>query len=100
MKRNRLVAVAALGFVLLLPLAALALTPLPSYEYLRRTFQEADTDRDGQLSREEYVQMWRYDPERGRQQFQRLDTNRDGSISPDEYLAPMRERRRKQRGSP
>ena len=89
--------VAALGVALFCHQTAVALTPLPNDEHLTRKFREADANGDGRLSREEYMKGWWYDREQGQQQFQKRDKNRDGFISLDEYLAPMRERRQKQR---
>lgn len=88
---------AAMVMVVCLPQAGLALTPLPSDEYLTRQFQSADANGDGRLSRSEYVGMWKYDQEQGKQRFLKLDKDRDGSISLEEYLAPIREMRQKQK---
>lgn len=87
---------AAMIAVACLPPWGLALTPLPSDEYLTRKFQSADTNHDGRLNRQEYLAMWQYDPQQGNRQFLKLDKNRDDAISLEEYLAPIREMRQKQ----
>ncbi len=96
MPRIRLMC-ATLVMAVCLPQASLALTPLPSDDYLTRRFQSADANGDGRLNRAEYGGMWKYDPEQGKRQFLKLDKNRDGSISLEEYLAPVREMRQKQK---
>ena len=95
MKRIWLI-IAAVLMVLCMHQAGLALTPLPSDEYLTGKFQAADTSGDGRLS-QEYLAMWKYDQDQGKRQFQKLDKDRDGFISLEEYLAPMRERRQQQK---
>jgi len=95
MKRIWLI-IGAMVVVACLPQASLALTPLPSDEYLTGRFRSADTNGDGRLSRQEYLAMWRYDREQGKQQFQKRDKDRDGFITLEEYLAPIREMRQKQ----
>jgi len=91
---------ASAGVALFCHHTVLALAPLPSDEHLTRKFREADANDDGRLSREEYLAMWRYDQNLGREQLQRLDKNREGFISLEEYLAPMREMRRKPKSRP
>lgn len=99
MKRIWLI-IGAMVMVVCLPQAGLALTPLPSDEYLTKKFREADANGDGRLSRPEYLGMWKYDREQGKQQFQKLDKDRDGTITLEEYLAPIREMRQKQQPRP
>ncbi len=80
--------ITALFMLLLLPIAALAQSgppqgAAPGSPAPRRLPPDMDTDRDGAISREEFMAAHA----RAEQAFDKLDTNGDGAISRDEFLA-------------
>jgi hypothetical protein len=49
-------------------------------------FQQLDKNRDGKVSREEFLAPWKANREIAEQQFRQFDKNGDGFITPDEYI--------------
>jgi hypothetical protein len=56
-------------------------------------FQRLDTNADGSLSKEEWMQTKaaRKEPKRANKRFARMDQNGDGQVSKEEFLAPKTE---------
>lgn len=56
-------------------------------------FQRLDTNADGFLSKEEWMQTKaaRKEPKRANKRFARMDLNGDGQVSKEEFLAPKSE---------
>jgi hypothetical protein len=50
-------------------------------------FQLLDKNRDGRITREEFVGFWK-NPHTGAREFQQRDADGDGVISREEYLKP------------
>jgi hypothetical protein len=75
-------------FLLLLPGSGAAVIPLESARKLH--FQQLDKNKDGKISRQEYLAPWS-GPHRyiGEQQFREFDKNQDGYITPDEYIPSL-----------
>jgi len=85
--------------LLLLSGSALTAAPPPSEIYLKKKFQELDKNRDGRLSREEYLAAWTYDRKMGEQRFKEVDQNGDGYITLKEYLNDVKKSSQPQPGN-
>jgi hypothetical protein len=79
------VAAALAAVILVCPAAAQAVAPLARSRELH--FKQLDKNKDGRVSREEYLAPWR-GPDRyiGEQQFREFDKNKDGYLTPEEYI--------------
>lgn len=87
------------GFFLVLvlcvafPVIASAQTTGPSDEILREAYREilaqADRNRDGRLSLNECLAIWK-DRQKGERDCRYWDANRDGVITEDEYVKQVR----------
>jgi hypothetical protein len=79
------VAGALAAVILVYPAAAQAVPPLARSRELH--FKQLDKNKDGRVSREEYLAPWpwrhRYI---GEQQFREFDKNKDGYLTPEEYI--------------
>ncbi len=58
-------------------------------EQFRTILKEADTNKDGKLSYQECLAIWK-DKEQGKKNCGHWDANRDGTITEDEYVRQAR----------
>ena len=77
---------------LILAAAAILITatgaaPVPPLESVReKHFKRLDTNRDGKVSREEFLAPWQSHREIAEKQFREFDKNGDGFLTPEEYI--------------
>ena len=63
-------------------------------DWMQGRFDAMDTDKDGEISRDEYTT---YKQARAEKKFQMLDSNGDGFVTQEEYQEGMRKYKEKKR---
>ncbi len=84
MSKFRLAKLITAAGIILLAGAAEAVPPLEQTR--EKHFQRLDTNKDGKVSREEFLAPWQRHRDIAEQQFRDFDKNRDGFLTPEEYI--------------
>jgi|WetSurSiteA1Bulk_404760.scaffolds.fasta_scaffold116235_2 hypothetical protein len=64
---------------------------VPPLEQSReKHFQQLDKNRDGRVSREEFLAPWKANRQIAEEQFRKFDKNGDGFLTPEEYIPRKR----------